>query len=204
MPLETGLPFVRKVDKFVERGELDQCETWLRRYLARRPQTVMHCVLDVDFQRFLPDYSDWLLTATSKLKRLDPTIVICASMGEFEINYQDWHAHASVYENYDDPTDPYHWLCESDSEGIADWFHFTGLDELAASFEYSDEYIPGKEESPIDSETFTATCYLMFTYFLKLNRDTHELAKKRRRRLRKAHLFCDYGDCLYYSPPTGE
>jgi hypothetical protein len=204
MCLETSLPFVRTVYDLVDRGKLDECEAWLVGFIKTRPTTRLHCVLDCSFDPFLPAYSDWLMSGCdNKVRQFDSSIAICTSMGEFEINYHDWTADAYAYGNYNEPVNKYNWLCQSKRQSICDWFHFTGLDELSHAFALADEYSPADPESkpPYESDIYTAVCYLFFTYFLQLNRQTHKLAKETGHGLARVHLFSDYGDCLFHSPP---
>lgn len=206
MSFDASLPFVRQVYDLVARDDLDECATWLANFIRARPTTRLHCVLDHSFDHFLPDYSGWLFGACSKHAKLDSSVAIGTTMGEFEINYRDWTAEAIAYDNYRESGEPYRWLCESEGRPLSDWFQFTGLDELLGAFAHADDYdeLDPDAKPPYESDIYTAACYLVFTYFLQLNRQTHELASKVGHGFARAHLFCHYGDCLYHSPPLAD
>ena len=203
MSFNVSLPFVKRVYDLVGQGELDECARWLTEMIRNLPSSQLHCILDLSFDQFLPAYSEWLFTGCSEHPRLDSSVAICASMGEFEINYQNWIAEATAYDNYHEVDEPYEWLCESARSSLGDWFEFSGLDELQAAFEHAGEYddLAADPQPPYSAELFTAACYLFFIRFLQLNRQVHQLAHDKGHALSHAHMFCFYGDCLYHSPP---
>jgi hypothetical protein len=203
MTFDVSLPFVDRVYELVGQGELDECARWLTELIRSLPATQLHCIVNLCFDEFLPAYSDWLLTACNGHPRLDASVAVCASMGEFEINYQDWAAEVAAYDNYREIDEPFEWLCESARSSLGDWFHFTGLDELQAAFAHASDYddLAADPQPPYPSDVYTAACYLFFVRFLQLNRQTHQLANATGHALSRAHLFCYYGDCLYHSGP---
>jgi hypothetical protein len=198
MCFDVSLPFVRQVYDLVVRGELDQCQGFLKDLIRERPHTRLHCALDCDFGPCLHEYSAWLFDGCKSAANLDPSVAIATSMGEFEVNYHDWRADAIIYTGFHDPPSPYDWIANSKGRLLCEWFHFTGFAELREAFEFALDYV---DDPPISPDTFTASCYFVFVHFLLLNRNTHQLAKVRGLGLGLSHLFCHYGDLLYHSRP---
>ena len=59
----------------------------------------------------------------------------------------------------------------------------------------------GAAEPLVSAIVFTATCYLVYTFFLKVIWRIHEQARGQGHGLALVHLFCFYGDCLCHFSP---
>lgn len=203
MSFDVSQPFVERVYALIGQGELDECELMLRELLRQETPTQFHCALDLDSKRFLPGLGNWLRSGCAGEPALDSSTAISVSMGEFEINYDNWTVDAVICEGYDNPPCKYSWLAESSSESLCDWHLIEGMEDLRQAFKMEDEWAIGGSTGapPCSPLVYTTTCYLFFTLFLQVLRRIQEESNRNNQPLARVNLFGSYGDCLFHSKP---
>ncbi len=201
MPLEISEPFVKDVYDLVAQGQLVESEALLREVIQDEPVSDLHSVLDLDEQTFLPKLGDWLESGIVDEVKLDSSVAISLSMGEFEVNYDDWSVSAIIHKSYDKPDDNYVWISESEGYFLCDCYEVSGLSKIKNALEKDYQWCLSADEgtAPYSSRVYTAACYFLFILFLKAIRQLHDESLHRNSRISAIQLFGSYGDCLYHS-----
>lgn len=199
MPFSNHVAVIHELLPYLAENRLDAGVRLLERFLARQPKTPMHWLVGRNLQRHLGPYRRWLCACCDDLPRADASVVIQASLGDLECNYQPWAASAVYRAGYFGTVELYGWMCEHRDRVwmLGDEFQFPRLTRLARAFEIGEA-----EETSISDETFTAVSFLLFVRFLELNRDAHAAAARDGHPLARCHLACDYGDVVYHLPPA--
>jgi hypothetical protein len=210
MGFEDSLPFVTDVYALIGEGRLVECEKRLREIIQQEDESIFHVVLDLQSEKMFPGLDEWLFAGCEDEPVLDSSMVIGLSMGEFEINYDNWKVDASILGGYSDPPSKYDWFASGGAPFLCEDYTVEGLDQLADAFEayycFWDENDLDEDtvEPPVSATVFTATCYLVYTLFLKVIRKIHEQARDKGHDIARVHLFGFYGGCLYHSPPLAD
>lgn len=148
------------------------------------------------------DYLDWLQRGLEGF-RIDESVAVSTTLGNFEVNYDSWYASADVRNGFSIAVeDPFRFLCESEFEHTEYSFELSGMAHISSVFKWVDENTTdsGLNEN-VSPRAFKASCYLLFAKFAKLNRQAHQLGIKNGLAFSRCNILSYYGDCVHWSKP---